>query len=113
MSHNQALRLWGMCLESRNDEQAATDRNQVFDQSNVEVWLAQRLYEPSARLIAGETTNNSADHSQRSTNESGLSAAKRNTCAGEATCHDAADESWRSSAVRCIWQLIKNNFSDG
>ena len=28
-------------LESRNDEQAATDRNQVFDESDVEIWLAQ------------------------------------------------------------------------
>jgi len=28
-------------LESRNDEQTATDRNQVLDQTNVEIWLAQ------------------------------------------------------------------------
>src|SRR6185369_7962463 len=75
-------------LESRNDEQAATDRNQVFDQSNVEVWLAQGLYEPSASMIAGETTDDSSDHSQPSTNESRPSTAKRNARARQATCHD-------------------------
>ena len=57
-------------LESRNDEQAATDRNQVFEQSNVEIWLAQGLHESSAGVIAGETTDDSANHSQPSTNES-------------------------------------------
>ena len=51
-------------LESRNDEQAATDRNQVFEQSNVEIWLAQGLYEPTAGLIACETTDDSSDQSQ-------------------------------------------------
>ena len=57
-------------LESRNDEQAAADRNQVFEQSNVEVWLAQGLYEPSAGLVAAETTDNSAQRSQPGANES-------------------------------------------
>src|SRR5437870_2173254 len=38
-------------LESRYDEQTATDRNQVLEQSNVELWLAQGPYEPSAGLI--------------------------------------------------------------
>jgi len=33
-------------LESRNDEQTATDRNQVLEQSNVEIRLAQGPYEP-------------------------------------------------------------------
>jgi hypothetical protein len=57
-------------LESRNDEQTATDSNQVLEQSNVEIWLAQRPHEPSAGVKAGETTDDSADHSQPSTNES-------------------------------------------
>ena len=48
-------------LESRNDEQTATDRNQVLEQSNVEIWLAQGPYEPNAGRIAGETTNDSTD----------------------------------------------------
>ena len=82
-------------------------------QSKFEIWLAQGLYEPSAGLIAGETTDDSADHSQPSTNESRLSTAKRNACAREATCHDAADKSERSSAVRSIRQLIKHHFCDG
>ena len=68
-------------LESRNDQQTATDRNQVLDQSNVEIWLAQGPYEPSADLIAAETTNDSAKQSQPSTNESRLYTAKRNACA--------------------------------
>ena len=69
-------------LKSRNDEQTATDRNQILDQSNVEIWLAQGPYEPSARLIAGETTDDSADQSQPSTNESRLSTAcSRTWCA--------------------------------
>src|SRR5215207_11443166 len=100
-------------LESRNDEQAATDRNQVFEQSNVEIWLAQGLYEPSAGLIAGETTNDSANQSQPGTNESRPSTAKRNACAREAACHDAGDKSERSSAVGSIRQLIKNDFCEG
>ena len=100
-------------LESRNDEQTATDRNQVLEQSNVEIWLAEGPYEPSAGLIAGETTDDAADQSQHSTKESRLSTAKRNACAREATCHDAGDESWRSGAVRSIRQLIKNDFCDG
>src|SRR6185295_9649055 len=87
-------------LESRNDEQTATDRNQVLEQSNVEIWLAQRPYEPSAGMKAGETTDDSADQSQPSTNESRPSTAKRNACARQAACHDAGDESWRRSAVR-------------
>ena len=57
-------------LESRNDEQAATDRDQVFKQSNCEIWLAQGLYKPSAGLIAAETTDDSTDQSQPCTNES-------------------------------------------
>jgi len=69
-------------LESRDDEQTATDRNQVLEQSNVEIWLVQGPYEPSAGLIAGETTNDSTNQSQPSTNESRLSTAKRNACAG-------------------------------
>ena len=81
-------------LESRNDEQTATDRNQILEQSNVEIWLAQGSYEPSAGLIAGETTNDSAEQSQPSTNVSRLFTAKRNACAREATSHDAGDESW-------------------
>jgi hypothetical protein len=100
-------------LKSRNDEQTATDRNQVFEQSNVEIWLAQRPYEPNAGLIAAETTNDSADQSQPSTNQSRLSTAKRNACAREATGHDAGDKSERSSAVRSIRQLINNEFCDG
>src|SRR5215208_1550172 len=100
-------------LESRNNEQTATDRNQVLEQSNIEIWLAQGPYEPNAGVIAGETTDDSADQSQPSTNESRLSAAKRNACAREAACHDAGDKSWRSSAVRSIRQLIKNEFCDG
>jgi hypothetical protein len=35
-----ALRFLTTALESRNGEQAATNRNQVFDQRKVEVWLA-------------------------------------------------------------------------
>ena len=54
---------------------------EVFEQSNVEIWLAQGPYEPSAGLIAGETTDDSANQSQPGTNESRLSAAKRNACA--------------------------------
>src|SRR5215216_5080475 len=100
-------------LESRNDEQTATDRNQVLEQSNVEIWLAQGPYEPSAGLIAAETTDDSADQSQPGTNESRPSTAKRNACAREATCHDAGDKSWSSSAVRSIRQLIKNDFCEG
>ena len=100
-------------LESRNDEQAATDRNQVFKQRNVEVWLAQGFYESSAGVIPGETTDDSADHSQPSTNESRPSTAKRNACAREAACHDAGDKSWRSSAVRSVRQLVENQFCDG
>ena len=99
-------------LESRNDKQTTTDRNQVLEQSNVEIGLAQRPYEPNASMIAGETTDDSADQSQRSTNESRLSTAKRNACAREATCHDAGDKSWRSSAVWSIRQLIENEFCD-
>ena len=102
-----------VALESRNDKQAAADRNQVFDQSNVEIRLAQRLYESSADLIAAETTDDSADRPERSTNVSRPSTTKRNACPGEATGHDAADKSWRSSAVRSIRQLIKNDFRDG
>jgi hypothetical protein len=68
-------------LKSRNDEQTATDRNQVLEQSNVKIWLAQGPYEPSAGVIAGKTTNDSADQPQPSTNESRLSTAKRNACA--------------------------------
>ena len=41
-------------LESRNDEQTATDRNQVLEQSNVEICVGQGSYEPSADVIAGE-----------------------------------------------------------
>src|SRR5215212_218685 len=104
--------LW-LALESRNDEQTATDRNQVLDQSNVEIWLAQGPYEPSAGLIAGETTDDSADQSQPSTNESRPSAAKRNACAREAAVHDADDKSSRSSAVGSSRQLIKNEFYEG
>jgi len=100
-------------LESRNDEQAATYRNQVFDQSDVEIWLAQGLYEPSANLIAGETTGDSSDQSQPSTSVRRMSAAKRNTCAREAAGDDARDESRRRSAVRSIRQLIKHDFCDG
>jgi hypothetical protein len=51
-------------LESRNDHQTATDRNQVLEHSNIEIWLATVPYEPSADLIAGETTNESADQSR-------------------------------------------------
>jgi hypothetical protein len=102
-----------MSLESRNDEQAATDRNQIFEQSNVEIWLAQGLHEPSAGVIARETTDESAYHSQRRTDESRLSTAERNACAREAACHDTADESWRRCPVRSIGQLIKNDFSYG
>src|SRR6185369_16165124 len=97
----------------RNDEEAATDRNQVFEQSNVEIWLAQKLYEPSASLIAAETTDDSPDHTESSTSESRLSTAKRNARAREATCQDAGDESGKSSAVRSNRQLIKHYFSDG
>jgi len=75
--------------------------------------LAQGSYEPSPGLIANETTDDSADQSQPSTNESRLSTAKRNACAREATGHDAGDKSWGSSAVGSIWQLIKNEFCDG
>ena len=80
-------------LETRNNEQTASDRNQILEQSNVEIWLTQEPYEPSAGVKAGETTDDSADQSQPSTNESRLSAAKRNACAREATCHDAGDKS--------------------
>ena len=80
-------------LESRNDEQTATDRNQVLDQSNVEIWLSQGLYEPSAGLIAGETTDDSSNHSQSRTNEGRLFPAKCNARARETTCDDAADKS--------------------
>src|SRR5690242_7270462 len=100
-------------LESRNDEEAATDRNQVFDHSNIEIWLAQSLHEPSAGVIPAETTDDSSDHSQPSTNESRLSTANRNACAREATGHDATNKSWRSSAARSIRQLIENDFCDG
>jgi hypothetical protein len=100
-------------LESRNDEQTATDRNEVFEQGNVEIWQAQEPYEPNAGLIAGETTDDSADQSQPGTNESRLSTAKRNACAREATGHDPGDKSRRSSAVRSIRQLIKYEFCDG
>jgi len=47
-------------LESRNHEQTATDRNQVLEQSNIEIWLAQGPYEPRAGVKAGETTDDSA-----------------------------------------------------
>jgi hypothetical protein len=47
----------------RNDEQTATYRNQIFEQRNVEIWLAQGPYEPSASVIAGESTNDSAKQS--------------------------------------------------
>ena len=97
-------------LESRNDEQTATDRNQVLDQSNVEIWQVQGPHEPSAGVIASETTNDSADHSQPRANENRPSDAKRNACAREATCRDASGESWRSGAVRSLRQLIKNQF---
>ena len=69
-------------LESRNDVQTAADRNQVLDQSNIEIWLAQGPYEPGAGVKAGETTDDSADHSQPGTNQRRASTAKRNTCAG-------------------------------
>src|SRR4051812_9672112 len=68
-------------LESRNDEQTATDCNQVLEQSNGKIWQVQRSHKPSAGLIARETTNDSADQSQPSTDESRLSTAKRNACA--------------------------------
>src|SRR5690349_17536747 len=100
-------------LESRNDEQATADRNQVFDQSNVEIRLAQGLYDPSAGLIAAKTTDDASEHSQPSTKESRLSTTTRNPCAGEATCHDAGDEPNRSSAIRSIRQLINKDFCDG
>src|SRR6476660_2768316 len=64
-------------------------------------------------MIAAETTDDSTEHSQPSTNESRLSTASRHTCAREATRHDAGDKSERSSAVRSIRQLIKNDFCDG
>ena len=38
---NEDMIITTTALESRNDEQAATDRNQVFEQSNVEFRLAQ------------------------------------------------------------------------
>src|SRR5262249_48799011 len=79
-------------LETRNDEQAATDSNQVFDHRNVEVWLGQELNEPGASVVATETTDDSSDQSQRSTDVSRLSTAKRNACAREATGHDTADK---------------------
>ena len=100
-------------LESRNDEQTATDRNQVLEQSNVEIWLAQGSYEPSAGVIASERTDDSADHSQPGANVRRPSTSKRNACARKAACHDAADKSERSSAVRSIRQLIKKDFCDG
>ena len=80
-------------LESRNDKQTATDRNQILEQCNVEIWLAQGPYEPSACLIAGETTNDSANHSQPSTNESRLSTTKGDASARQSTRHDARDQS--------------------
>ena len=58
-------------------------------------------------MIARETTDDSADHSQPGANVRRPSTSKRNACAREATCHDAADKSERSSAVRSIRQLIK------
>src|ERR1044071_3896867 len=67
-------------LESRNDEQTATDRNQVLEQSNVEILLAQGLYEPSANLIAPKTPDDPTDHSEPGTNNSRPSTAKRNAC---------------------------------
>ena len=100
-------------LESRNDEQAAADRDQVFDQSNIEIWQAQGFYEPRAGLIAAETTGDSSDRSQPCANESRLSTTNRNACARDATCHDASDKSGRSSAARSIRQLIHNEFCDG
>jgi hypothetical protein len=80
-------------LESRNDEQTATDRNQVFEQSTGEICLPQGPYEPSASVIAGETTDVAADQSQRGADESRLSTAERNACAREATGYDACDKS--------------------
>ena len=56
--------------------------NRTAPQSNVEIRLAQGPYEPNAGLIAGETTDDSADQSQPSTNESRLSTAcSRTWCA--------------------------------
>ena len=109
----RVISIYATALESRNDEQTATDRNQVLEQSNVEISLAQGPYEPNAGLIAGETTDDSADQSQPSANESRLSTAQRNACACEATRHDAGDKSQRSCAVRSIRQLINNEFCDG
>ena len=80
--YQQILRLVFDDLESRNDEQTATDRDQVLKQSNVEIWHAQRPYESSADVIAGEATGDSTDQSQSRTNESRVSTAKRNVCAG-------------------------------
>jgi len=101
---------FGLARETMNRPPSIATKS---SQSKFEIWLAQGLYEPSAGLIAGETTDDSADHSQPSTNVSRLSTAKRNACAREATCHEAADKSWRSSAVRSIRQLIKHYFCDG
>src|SRR6185369_10995439 len=100
-------------LKSRNGEQAASDRNEVFDQSNVEIGLAFGLYEPRAGLIAGETTDGSADHSETRTKVSRLSSAKRNAGTSEATGHDAADKPWRSSASRSVRQLVIYHLCDG
>src|SRR6476646_2027499 len=75
-------------LESRNNKQTTTDRNQVLEQSNVEIWLVQKPHESSAGVIAGKTTDDSPDQSQPSTDESRLSTAKRNAGAREATGHD-------------------------
>jgi hypothetical protein len=99
-------------LESRDNEQAASDRNRVLQKSDYEVGHFQTPDKARARLITGICARHTSGGAQQGANDFGLIRRRTKDGARKPTHHYTSDESHGSLSTGGLRELVHYQFDN-